>query len=121
DTIVDPEPILNPEEPDPNDTPDNPPDNPDNPNDPPPSSDGLTVEIIEQSRWPTGYCADVNVTNTTNADITWTINLDIQGSISDMWNAERDGDSGRITVRGVSWNSSLGSGQTASFGFCANI
>lgn len=115
DAIVDPEPILNPEEPDPTDEPDTPPD------DPAPTTDGLTVEVVEQSRWPTGYCADVHVTNATDAEVTWVVTVEVQGTITNMWNGEADGDSGRITVRGVSWNSLLAPGQTASFGFCANI
>jgi hypothetical protein len=85
------------------------------------SGEGLTFTLNEVSRWSTGYCADGFVENTTDADITWEVSADLEGSIVNLWNANQR-DAGATTFfTGVAWNSVVGPGATQSFGFCAGL
>jgi cellulase/cellobiase CelA1 len=63
------------------------------------------------------------VTNISGEALTWEITLDVPGTINSMWNAEQfpTGNGDEITFSGVSWNASISPGQTADFGFCAQI
>lgn len=80
-----------------------------------------TLELREASRWGTGYCMDAVVTNPTDGDLEWTVTAEVEGRINNLWNAEGDGDSGRVTFRGLDWNGTLGAGQRADFGWCAEL
>jgi hypothetical protein len=85
----------------------------------PPTGD-LAVATTVDTTWETGYCWTVKVTNNGAATVTWSINLPIEGTMTDVWNATATGTSGTITFVGVEWNASLDPQATASFGFCAS-
>lgn len=83
--------------------------------------DGATLIVEEASRWDSGYCANAFVTNRTAADVTWVVTHTVEGTINNLWNADRDADTGEVTFRGLDWNATLGPGQSADFGWCAQL
>ncbi len=87
--------------------------------DPDPVPGDLSVNEIEDSSWDSGYCHTVEVTNNGSAEVRWAIELSVQGTMTQLWNAESDGDQGTVRFAGVNWNADLQPGATASFGFCA--
>ncbi len=86
-----------------------------------PNDGQLQVDFTEQSRWQSGYCAQVQVSNVSSNEITWTIELDIEGTIYNAWESMRSADTGLVSFSGANHNATLGPGQRASFGFCANL
>jgi len=84
-------------------------------------SDGVTLELVEVSRWGAGYCADGFVTNNSDSEVIWEVSDTLEGTISSIWNANKR-EAGSLTYfTGVSWNGSLAPGASTSFGFCADI
>ena len=58
--------------------------------------------------WVAGYCATVTVTNLAAVDVTWMIEVEIEGTISSIWNAEATPTSGDwVQFNGVAWNAVL--------------
>jgi hypothetical protein len=84
-----------------------------------PPTGAVTVAERVDSDWDTGFCRSVIVTNDTAAAVEWSIETQVPGTINNHWNADREGDGGRVRWRGVSWNARLEPGATASFGYCA--
>jgi len=84
--------------------------------------DGVTVTVFQNDGedWGTGYC--VHFRFELDAPLTdWSLPLDIDGTIFNAWNCQRDADSGRVTFTGDTNTSSLGAGVHPDvFGFCAN-
>jgi cellulase/cellobiase CelA1 len=64
---------------------------------------------------------DAVVVNTTDGDLEWAVETDVEGEINNLWNAERSADSGRVRFTGVRWNATIGAGQRAEFGWCARL
>lgn len=72
------------------------------------------------SDWGAGYCADVEVRNAGAAALRWSVELPMDGRITQSWNtavASLSGDRARFS--GVDWNGRLDAGGKTSFGFCA--
>ena len=67
--------------------------------------------------WSTGYQETVTVTNNGSSPVTWKVQVKVDGSITQIWNAEKSGNSGLVTFSGVGWNGTLQPGGKASFGF----
>ena len=84
-------------------------------------SEEIDFELVEVSRWGTGYCADGFVTNNSDTDVTWEVSDTIEGAISSIWNANKRESGGLTYFTGVSWNGTLAPGASTSFGFCADI
>ena len=53
-------------------------------------SEEIDFELVEVSRWGTGYCADGFVTNNSDTDVTWEVSDTIEGAISCIWNATNE-------------------------------
>lgn len=83
-------------------------------------SDGAEVELVTQSDWGTGYCADGIVTNTTDQLLTWQVQISVDGVIRDFWNGRYTELGEQIEVTGTDWNAQLAAGERTSFGFCAD-
>ncbi|MEZ4297156.1 MAG: DUF1592 domain-containing protein [Polyangiaceae bacterium] len=81
----------------------------------------LAVSVVEDSHWGTGYCSSVKVENTGSAAVTWSVSLDLDGTLTDVWNAESAPDGAKTKFVGLAYNATLDPGQTASFGFCATL
>jgi hypothetical protein len=82
---------------------------------------GAVLVVTEASRWETGYCANARVENQTDAELRWAVEHRLEGTLSNLWNAEGSGDTGRVVFRGVAWNATLAPGQSAEFGWCAAL
>ncbi len=104
-------------EPTPGGEPPAPPEEPTEPREPPPPQT-LDVERVTDSAWGTGSCDRVRVTAMGDSPVTWEVELELEGTLTSLWNAESDGDRGRVSFRGVPFNRRLDPGATAEFGFC---
>ncbi len=81
----------------------------------------LDVTVHQDSQWQTGHCDTVTVQNPGNAAVTWEISIEIQGTITDLWNAKSTPDGAKTKFVGVDYNATLGAGESVSFGFCATL
>ena len=90
------------------------------PGDPTPTGDVAYV-LTESSRWETGYCSQVDVTNPGGAAVEWRIELGVEGVINNLWNATSEMAGARLRFKGVDWNRTLAPGATTNFGFCAQL
>ncbi|CAM3791365.1 Carbohydrate acetyl esterase/feruloyl esterase precursor [Vibrio aerogenes CECT 7868] len=80
----------------------------------------LSASLTIKDDWKTGYCADVNVTNQGQSSVAWQVALDIEGTVSNVYNAEWTQDGATLTLSGVDWNKTLKAGASvSSVGFCA--
>lgn len=86
---------------------------------PPPGGD-VIAEVTINDDWGSGYCAQVDVVNTTSSPVDWTVSFPIEGTVRNLWNANYDQDENIVTADGVSWNNTVQPGGTVNFGFCAN-
>lgn len=83
---------------------------------------GLSCSYVVSNNWGSGFTGAIRVTNTgTSTKSGWTASWQYSGSnrITSSWNATLSG-SNPYTATGVSWNSTIGAGQTVEFGFQAN-
>ena len=87
----------------------------------PQTSPGITVDVVTDSQWDTGYCNKVNVKNTSSAPVDWVVRLQPQGTINQHWSANKRDEGGAVIFDGLDWNNVLQPGQSTSFGFCANL
>ena len=86
------------------------------------NGDSLVVTQSEASRWDSGACFDVIVTNTSNLDQNWQVQISVEGTINNIWNAEVIATQGTsVTVVGLSWNNLLSPQSAASFGYCVGF
>jgi hypothetical protein len=87
---------------------------------PPPMNPGpISVARTRQSEWPTGFCDEVKVQNTSTSPVAWSVELDVMGTIQNAWNAAASAAGPRTRFVGVAWNATLAPGAEAAFGFCA--
>jgi Cellulose binding domain len=80
---------------------------------------GCRVEYRVTSSWPGGYQLDVTVTNSlARSTSAWAIGFTLPSGvqISNIWNAAVDSAAPATTVRNVSYNGTLASGATTSWG-----
>jgi len=86
----------------------------------PPTDGSLTTALLIQSDWGSGYCADVAVSNETADQVDWTVELSIDGTLDQVWNATARQDGTTLQLEGADWNNLIGPGETLrSIGFCA--
>ena len=81
----------------------------------------LTVQVVENSNWGTGYCSSVTVSNTGTVENTWMIELSIVDTLTSLWSANSVVVTGGIQFTGVDWNATLQPNQSTEFGFCASL
>ncbi|WP_236245074.1 glycoside hydrolase family 6 protein [Streptomyces sp. CC210A] len=83
---------------------------------------GCTVEYQITNQWNTGFGANVTVTNTGDALNGWTLAWTYGGDqrVQQGWNADITQSGAAVTAKNASWNGSLGTGASASFGFNAS-
>ena len=91
--------------------------------DPGGDNSSLSVYVHEDSNWGSGYCNTVTVTNVSTENIVWEITIEVPGTIGTPWNATivSYGTGDDITFAGVNWNAELTPGNSAEFGFCAEL
>jgi len=71
------------------------------------------------NQWQGGFTVSVNVTAGSAAIRGWTVtvNLPSGAAVTSTWNASPSGSSGTVRFANVSYNGSVGAGQTTNFGF----
>jgi hypothetical protein len=79
----------------------------------------LQVTITVDNDWGQGYCRTYDLHNTGSSPITWSIPLQVRGTMNNHWECAVTGDSGMVTFSGVDYNRTLAPDATAEFGFCA--
>lgn len=97
-----------------------------NPEEPPssvptPEELGIDVEITVDSEWNSGYCWTVGITNLNAEPVQWIVELELDGDLTQAWNADSIEMDGSWVFTGVNWNAVLPAQGTASFGFCAAL
>lgn len=95
-------------------------DPPDGPSPDPSPGGTVSVELVTQSDWTSGYCADVHVRNTGTAPVDWVVSFPIEGTVRELWNAHYTVAGQRVTAEGLDWNNLVYPDQAVVFGFCAN-
>jgi cellulase/cellobiase CelA1 len=103
------------------------PQEPGEPTEPPPDAgggdtmpDNLTVTTRRDSTWAEGHCDTVSVRNDSDQSLLWSIELTIEGRLTDRWNCTASADTGEVTFTGADWNKSVAPGATAEFGYCVS-
>jgi len=84
------------------------------------TSENLEIIRVKTSDWDKGFCETVKIYNKGSSSINWNIQIEIQGSIYDLWNANYTQNFMNLTAWGVSWNKTIEANQNSEFGFCAN-
>ncbi len=83
---------------------------------------GLSCTYVVSNSWGSGFTGAIRATNSgTSSKSGWTASWQYSGSnrITSSWNVTLTG-SNPYSATGVSWNSTIGAGQTVEFGFQGN-
>ncbi|CAL9487596.1 hypothetical protein SUDANB95_03150 [Actinosynnema sp. ALI-1.44] len=83
---------------------------------PPPGGCSATVSV---NQWTGGFVATVRVTAGSAPITGWAVTASLPpgASVTNAWNSNRSGNSGTVEFTNVSFNGSLGAGQSTEFGF----
>lgn len=83
---------------------------------------GDPLRLVVNDDWGAGYVSTVNVTNTTaNGVGGWTVEVDTNDLITNVWNATiLSHNGGTYVIGNASWNGSLDAGGSTAFGFQAS-
>jgi len=101
---------------------------PSEPSLPGPGLEDLAVVVDLYEDWGTGACGEGIVTNAGAASVVWEVNLSVDGTLGQLWDAERhdsthphEGHSAMPhpwRIVGAHWNRTLGPEESTTFGFC---
>ncbi|HBB33561.1 MAG TPA: hypothetical protein DC064_17615 [Cyanobacteria bacterium UBA9273] len=82
----------------------------------------FAVNFAVVNDWQSGFTGSISIANNGTSNLNgWTLEFEAPFEITNIWNAQivsRQGN--RYTIRNLSWNSTIGAGQTLSFGFNAS-
>lgn len=86
---------------------------------PTPTEEATAVEFVYSEQDADSFTATVEVTNTTDAPLVWTLNFDYAGdvTITDAWDATFVQLGGSVTVSGLLGKTILQPGESTTFGF----
>ena len=85
--------------------------------DEPPSD--LELTLSQNNDWGGGYCKTYQLKNVGTAPLTWSVPLEVTGTINNHWECEISADTGAVTFTGAPHNATLQPGVIGQFGFCA--
>ncbi|MGW1023849.1 glycoside hydrolase family 6 protein [Streptomyces sp. NPDC002577] len=90
--------------------------------DPAAAATPCTVDYTVQNQWDTGFTTAVTVTNLGSAKTSWSLGWTFAGNqkITNGWNAQLSQSGSAVTAKNESYNGSLATGGTVSFGFNAS-
>jgi cellulase/cellobiase CelA1 len=71
--------------------------------------------------WPTGYCADVTVTNHGALTGTWTVEVPFSDAIDTLCEGTYSATSSSLLIRGPYWAPALAPGESHTVGYCAKL
>ncbi len=81
----------------------------------------LSVDVTQESSWGAGHCDKVTVTNDGAVGVSWSVELDVGGVITQAWETTYIlGEETWVTFKGAAWNQTLAPGESTSFGYCAD-
>jgi hypothetical protein len=80
---------------------------------------GLDVMVTVDNDFGSGYCRTYELHNRGSAPITWSIPLEISGTLNQHWECQITGSTGHVTFSGEDYNRTLQPDAKAQFGFCA--
>ncbi|WP_306345208.1 cellulose binding domain-containing protein [Rhizomonospora bruguierae] len=80
---------------------------------------GCRVAYSVANQWPGGFGANVDITNLGDPISSWTLTWSYSAGqqVTQVWNATVTQSGSQVTAKNVSYNGSLGTNATASFGF----
>lgn len=86
------------------------------------TSEGFTITYKESSAWGNYVNAEVTLKNETDcAKSLWKVTFDYEGEIDSVWNADIiSSENGTYVLSAKTYNSTIGAGQSVSFGFMAH-
>ncbi len=81
----------------------------------------LQVDVVKQSEWDSGFCANVSIYNPNSTKELWNISFNAGGLINNLWNANYSQNSATLitTASGVDWNKYVEANSNVTFGYCA--
>jgi len=81
----------------------------------------ISVNLITQSDWGSGFCSNVQVINSSDERVLWNVKFNAQGEITNLWNANYNQDKSTLEVEanGVDWNRYVEPHSIVEFGYCA--
>jgi hypothetical protein len=82
---------------------------------------GLEVTLSVNNDWGMGYCKTYQLHNASSAPITWSVPLEVRGSMNNHWECKVSGDSGMVVFTGEDHNKTIAPNGMAQFGFCAMV
>jgi len=88
------------------------------PTEPAPPPSDLSVMVRTDSTWQAGHCDTVSVLNESDKALVWSVQLTIDGTLTDHWNCTASAMTGEVTFTGADWNRSVAPAATAQFGYC---
>lgn len=90
---------------------------------PPPSTTGASVAFAKTSDWGAGFTANMTIANNGSTAINgWTLEFDLDASITNIWNATIVSHVGKhYVIKAASYNGVIGAGSSTSFGFQAAV
>jgi hypothetical protein len=84
----------------------------------PMTTPGIDVMIVQDSKWESGECNTVTVTNTTDAPIVWEVIIKLPGTMQNAWNCKFTAIDGGFQFTGEAWNTEVAAKTSTSYGFC---
>jgi cellulase/cellobiase CelA1 len=85
-----------------------------------PANEDVSVTTRRDSSWAAGHCETVMVKNETGMPLDWSVELMIEGTLTDHWNSSASANTGTVTFTGADWNRTVAPGATAEFGYCVS-
>lgn len=82
------------------------------------ASQEVSVELVTQSVWPGGMCADLLVRNDSNMEVEWFADVALQGKVDAVYRCEHSISESVLTVFGKLGNQTLEPGMSTDCGFC---
>ena len=80
--------------------------------------DGIEIGFSKTSDWGDGYVASIRIVNNTQTTLDgWTLEFDLEPTISSLWSGVWSADNDHHTVDNAAWNGTLAPGGAAEFGF----
>ncbi len=85
------------------------------------TGNALVVSKTVNAQWDGGFCDNIIISNPTDSDILWNIEIPVEGNIYTLWNANYSYNSTSkiLTASGVEWNKIAKANNTSEFGYCA--
>jgi hypothetical protein len=82
----------------------------------------VAASVHVYSRWDSGYCASITVSNSAASSVgPWQVDIDSgSGTLENYWSSVRTGDRPSYTFAPLFWNASIPASGSREFGFCAS-